>query len=198
MTKWKPISPFYTYYKLTLLSITLMVAIFISANLFSDDSIVVSVKPIFSSKYYDSSIIQFKQSNLLLRGALVIDKPTFYEKIILPQEYADFSFLKNIFLLFGCIVLLKILPNTKKENLFKVDISKSITAIGLLIIIYSFLELTQNFIASTIIKEKIDNQFVLVKHNFFNILFLIGCAIIWFGKTYKKAFELQQQQNLTI
>ena len=198
MTKWKPIFSFYTYYKLTLWSIVLMVAIFISANLFSDDSIVVSVKPIFSSKYYDSSIIQFKQSSLLLRGALVIDKPTFYEKIILPHEYADFSFLKNIFLLLGCVVLLKILPNTKEENLFKVDISKSIIAIGLLIIIYSFLELTQNFIALTIIKEKTDGQFVIVKHNFFNILFLIGCAIIWFGKTYKKAFKLQQQQNLTI
>ena len=165
MTKWKPIFSFYTYYKLTLWSIMIVVGMFICANLFSDESIVVSVKPIFSGKYYDSSIIQFKQSSLLLRGALVIDKPTFYEKIILPHEYADFSFLRNIFLLLGCIVLLKILPNTKEENLLKVDISKSITAIGGLIIVYSFLEITQNFVASTIIKEKTDGQFLAVKYN---------------------------------
>lgn len=196
--KQKRIFSFYTYYKLTLWSLILLSSIFIAATFFSDDSIVVSVKPAFGSKYYDSAIIQFKESKLLLRGALVINNPTMKEKIFLPHELSDFNFIRNLFVIISCLLLLRILPSIRIDNLFKEDISKLIVTVGVLIVAYSFLEVVQSFLATKIIKAKTDGYFLINQSSLQNLLFIVGAVVIWFGKTYKKAFDLKQEQDLTI
>ncbi len=188
----------YSYFKITIWSIIILSLVFITAIFFSNDSIDVDVKPSFTGKFYDSSIVKFNEINLTLTGNLTIPNPTIYQKIILPQSHIEFGFLRNLFIIICCVVLLKILPNTTKENLLKKDISKQILAIGILCILYSFVEVFQVSFASKIIRQLTNNQFIAEGYQLQNILFIIGGIICWFSKLYRQAYQLKQDQKLTI
>jgi|GEM_PF-6681347 len=187
-------------YKTLLIGITIIYSFFVVIAFFDSSQLLIQVKPKNGSTYYESTAAKFNDNKVLLTGTLQINTPTIWERIILPQEDADFNFSKNLFLLASCLILLKILPKVKNNSLFSYDVSKQIITIGLLVVIYSFVEIIQNRIASSIISDKTMNQFMFNKNT--NRLLLptiwIGLIIIWLGNTYKKAFTLKQEQDLTI
>ena len=164
------------------------------------ESIVVPVKPLANSKFYDSSFYKKENTTIQFTGNLVLEQPTLYERIMLPSDGFGGDFFNSLILFIIVGILLFYFNNLLDLATLKKEISKPLQIIGILLICYHFFEGLQIVQANNIIKQKTEGMFIHSHYKNFSIIsnLWIGILLLFFVRVYKKAFSLQQEQDLTV
>lgn len=170
-------------------------------SLVSDTSISIPVSPTFDYPQYDTAITTYGNNLLKLSGNLEIKQPTIYQRLLLPQRFIEFDVLNSLLVISISVLILRLLPHIHSSVLFQTDISKSIRLIGFILIIFWLLDILRIF-AYTLpeISRLTHHQFIYHINSFMlaPVPFWLGITVLWIGRIYKNAFNLKQEQQLTI
>lgn len=152
-----------------------------------DDSVTV-IKPNFYKTQVTDTLSNF-----------IIEKPTAYENLICKTEaIGAFHCLIAIFLLIPWLIVEIKLYN---KGVYNVDISKIIMAAGYVILFAILLTYIQDYLIREFISNKLKYGTYHPKQDNIFSTQIPTFIIIFFGflsKTYKRAYDLKQQQDLTI
>ena len=173
----------------------------IFGNLFSDSSIAVPVHPTFDYPHFDTTISNYGNNNIKLTGKLEIMQPSFTQKLLLPESIIEFDILNCALIIILSILILRLLPHIHSTVLFQTDISKRIRLIGIALIIFWILDVIRTFFyAIPEINRLTNNQFIYHTNSFMfvPVPFWLGITVLWISRIYRNAFNLKQDQQLTI
>lgn len=171
------------------------------AGLSDDSSIQIPVKPHLLSPYKEKVVISYSKSAVHVSGDLLIEHPTFSQRLLLPDSLWEFDILSNLLLITLAVIVLKILPHVHSQALFKKDISKMISAFGWSLMIFWILDTLRVHLYTMPQVEILTNaEFMFVKNGYiiFPVQFWLGIGILWVSRLYKNAFNIKQEQSLTI
>ncbi len=189
----------YKYIKFSIWALVFITFIQIILSFSSESEMIVNVKPTANNKFYDSLLAKYSDVTIGYTGLFKVNKPTIWQKLFLPPSNLDANFLRNFLLIIIGILIIKILPNTKEDLLFEKDISGTLKLIGLILFMYSLLKYYVQNISDNFILEHTNQEFQLaITHSSINLEIIFGAAIIWAGVSFKKAYQLKQDQKLTI
>lgn len=191
----------FTRIKIGAWSFIIFGTIIIIASLSSDISISVPVRPVFDYPQYDTVISSYGDNSIKLTGNLEIAKASFTQKLLLPSVFLDLDILNGLLLIIMSILVLRLLPYIHSTVLFQTDISNRIRSIGLTLMIFWVLDVLRIF-SYTIpeISRLTANQFIYHTGSFIfvPVPFWLGITVLWISRIYKNAFNLKQEQQLTI
>lgn len=174
----------------------------LSAGGLSNDSIIeIPVKPHLVSPYKDKVVATYNKSSIHISGVLQIQQPNFLQRLLLPSSFLEFDILSNLLLITLAVIVLKLLPHVHSQALFKTDISKTISVFGWTLMIFWLLDTCRLFFYTMPQIELLtNNEFMFARTGYmmFPIQFWLGIGILWVSRLYKNAFNIKQDQSLTI
>lgn len=191
----------FTRIKLGAWTFIIMGIFMIIGSLVSDTSISIPVSPTFDHPHYDTTITTYGNNSLKLTGKLEIKQPTIGQRLLLPQRFIEFDVLNSLLVICISVLILRLLPHIHSTVLFQTDVSKRIRLIGFALIIFWILNILRIF-AYTLpeISRLTNNHFIYHINSFMlaPVPFWLGITVLWIGRIYKNAFNLKQEQQLTI
>lgn len=191
----------FTRIKLGAWTIIIFCSLFAVGGLFNDSAIQIPVKPQFLSSYKDKVVASYSKGTVHINGEFQIDNPNLLQRLLLPDSLLEFDILSNLLLITLAVIVLKLLPHVHSQKLFKTDISKTIGLFGWALMIFWLLDsLRIFFYTMPQIKILTKNEFMFARTGYliFPIQFWLGIGILWVSRLYKNAFNIKQEQELTI
>lgn len=191
----------FTRVKLGAWTFIILSILMIFGNLSSDTKIDVPVRPGFDFPHTDTIISSYGSNHIKLTGKLEIAEPSFIQRLLLPHSFIEFDILNCLLIITLSILTLRLLPHMHSSVLFQKDISNRIRLIGITLMIFWLLDMVRLF-AYTVpeISRLTNNQFNYQKNGFLfvPVPFWLGIIVLWINRIYKSAFNLKQEQQLTI
>lgn len=182
-------------------TLILFSVLMIIGNLQSDRGVTVSVRPDFNYPHPNTVISGYGSGNIKLTGEFEISKPTFTQRLLLPDSFFEFDSLNCLLIIVLSVLVLRLLPYIHSSMLFQADISKRIKLIGFALIIFWIVDMLRIFFYTIPeISSLTNHQFKYQKSGFMVVPLplWLGIIILWISSLFKKAFSLKQEQQLTI
>lgn len=191
----------FTRIKLGAWTIIIFCSLLSVAGLSDDSSIQIPVKPHLLSPYKDKVVASYDKNSVQISGELQIQHPTFLQRLLLPDSLWEFDILSNLLLIILAIIVLKLLPHIHSQALLKKDISKLISLFGWALMVFAVLDIARiYFYAIDLVATITKDEFIIDRtgYRIFPIQFWLGIGILWVSRLYKNAFNIKQEQSLTI
>jgi hypothetical protein len=146
----------------------------------------------------DKAVASFPGVEIGLLGRLEINQPTFFQTLLNPGSSFSIGVVESLFWIIASIVLLRIIKSIEKSPAFKTDIARMLRIIGLALVLYHLMVITRSALLMREVQQLTSEQFTPFDNTKWPVEFTLGLLLIWVSRIYKKAIQLQQEQDLTI
>lgn len=155
-----------------------------------------------ASQNEDNPIIfsDYPQASVQTKGKLEIKNPTITDRLIFRTSYTPalttlLAYLTILILLFRNTRLFLL---ASKEFSFRKSMWKQTMIIGLILILFAFVNMAKEPVASRIIAKYSNGEFKKDETFVHWLQMWSGLLLIFLGTAFKKATDLQQEQDLTV
>ena len=192
-------SSYYFIYKIILWLAILYSITFLIGAMVQDDPLYILVRPPFDSQH-STSLLTLPGATVYAMGKLEIANPTIQQRLFYPDTFSHFDVVKNTFWLILSVILLKLVNIIEADGSFRNKAFKYLRILGIALIIYGFIAVIQNAFMTEQVKMLTNNNFFFSQTRSYpdRLEVWIGILILWFGRSYKKATQLQAEQDLTV
>jgi len=201
--KYRPLKEqaMYTRAKLGAWTIMIFCSIMIIGSLSEGSDVSVPVQPTLNTSFYDQTFKNYGYADVKVTGEFKIKEASFLQRLLLPNSFIEFDILGCLQLITLSFIFIKLLPHVHSQALFKKDVSRWIKYIGWTLIIFWLLDVSRIFFyAIPEIKKITNHEFIFRRSGYmiFPLQFYTGLGMLWVSRLYKNAFQLKQEQELTI
>ena len=195
----KLFNSYYFIYKFSLWGVILYCLFFLVLGIIGNGPKYIPVSPPYDESF-SYTLASFPDATVFAMGKLEILKPTLFQKIILTDIDSYTDVINNLFWLVFSVNLLLLVNSIETNAGFKGEIPKFIRIAGLALIIYSFIDFFRNAYVANEVLKLTENKYhygsMLQSPNHLELW--LGILLLWFARSYKKAMQLQSEQDLTI
>jgi hypothetical protein len=159
----------------------------------------IAVKPNDIDKINDKPLAAFAHSEVQIKGNMIIKNPGFIDRILFGTNETS-SLLTCVAFLIILIVLFLSSDKLQFKNpdVFRKDLWKPVMIIGAILFTLCMLNIVKDFVAKELVSRYTNNQFTVDEKFTHWVQFWAGLLLINFGVLFKKGFELQRDQDLTV
>ncbi|WP_207492138.1 DUF2975 domain-containing protein [Aridibaculum aurantiacum] len=190
---------YYFIFKLSLWGAIICCPIFIVMALIDSSSISIPVRPPYNAENA-TTLAAYSTATVYALGKLEIHQPSLLQRIVFPNFLSIFDVFRILFWLFLSIPLLLLVNTIDKNSAFRDNAARYLRMTGFIMILFFILEPVRNAYLNQEVLALTEKRFRLLHDfGFDNQLKLwIGLLAIWFSRSYKKATQLQAEQDLTV
>lgn len=190
------------WYYIVAIALGIVVCIHNLVNEFTNENDKIELS--ITKNYHQNEIIdpiktfENNKYNVDSRALLTIRVATIKEKILYDWEKNRIVGKAIFIAILICIFIISL--KLRKEELYKTDFSLYILAISMLCILNWFCMRYQADNAQDLVAKISNNEYKTTfnAHSIHYLYIWVGIIILWLGNFYKKAFELNKQQEFTI
>lgn len=139
----------------------------------------------------------YQQAYVLPQGKMAMTNLSRFERWLAPEMNGNDS-LQLFFVIAYLLIIALWLFKLNIDKPFLADISRALKLLGYGILIFSFIFYIRDLYFSKLIAAHSENEFSLHYTNTWLYGLTSSAIFIWLSKAYKKANELQNEQDLTV
>jgi hypothetical protein len=164
------------------------------------DEFVISVVPNPNFTGVQNIADSYNGNTLLPGGMFVIKDPGIFQHLFLRNTESGTNLFTLIMIMTGSAIIAFMMPKMTSQLLFRKDVSGYIKALGVLINVHALVTMFYTLEIRSYVKDLTNGQFT-TPGQFPVLLFAemyMGLVVMAVGTWYKRAFTLQQEQDLTV